>query len=159
RDGKPGRQAELTLRTISLELLPPNRHPQRKLSPVRVQVILAEEEHPAPDVTPISWLLITTLPVETFADAALYLEYYSRRWLIDRFHYVLKTGCGMEDMELEKAARLQNALATKTIVASRLLWITYQARAAPDEPAQQIVDDEEWQMLLGQAASDGKPEP
>ena len=43
---------------------------------------------------------------------------YSYRWLIERFHFVLKSGCRFEDLQLENAERLKRALG---IVAWRLL--------------------------------------
>ncbi len=60
---------------------------------------------------------------------------------------VLKSGCRVEQLQLESAARLQRALATYVIVAWRLLWITYQARAFPDQPADSVLAPHEWQAL------------
>ena len=57
-----------------------------------------------------------------------------RRWLIERYHYVLKSGCGIEQLQLETAERLERALAVCCIVAWRLLWLTYQARETPEVP-------------------------
>ena len=148
KDGTPRREARLTIRAMSLEILPPQNHPRRdELHPIRVQVILAEEEHPPKGTKPLSWLLATSLSADTLEDALRCVEYYTYRWLIERFHFVLKSGCGMEDMQLETAARLKNALATKSIVAWRLLWVTYQARVEPDGSATQVVTDEEWHIL------------
>ncbi len=53
----------------------------------------------------------------------------------------------MEQLQLESAARLQRALATYVIMAWRLLWITYQARAFPDQPADSVLAPHEWQAL------------
>jgi hypothetical protein len=58
--------------------------------------------------------------------------------LIERYHYVLKSGCRLEQLQLESADRIHPALATYTIVAWRLLWITYLARYHPDLPADTI---------------------
>ena len=49
---------------------------------------------------------------------------YSYRWLIERYHYVLKSGCRLEQLQLEKADMIERALYTYTIVAWRLLWMT-----------------------------------
>jgi len=46
--------------------------------------------------------------------------------------YVLKSGCGIEKLQLETAKRLEMALATYSIVAWRLLYITHLARSATD---------------------------
>lgn len=148
KNGEPSRTAELTVRCKSLEILPPQKYSKRKdLNPVPVGIVLAEEECPPNGTKPVSWLLMTTLPTETFADAERCVQFYSYRWLIERFHYVLKSGCGMEDMQLATAQRLQNALATKSIVAWRLLWMTYHARVHPDAPAGEVVSTEEWEVV------------
>ncbi len=68
-------------------------------------------------------------------------------WLIERYHYVLKSGCRLEQLELETADRIHRALATYTIVAWRLLWITYLARYHPDTPADTVLETHEWQAL------------
>ncbi len=61
---REARSATLTLRTTTLELQPPQNHPQAEsLAPVSVQVILAQEDNPPAGVESVSWLLLTTLPV------------------------------------------------------------------------------------------------
>jgi hypothetical protein len=48
--------------------------------------------------------------------------------LIERFHYTLKSGCKIEQLQLETQARLLNLLATYSIVAWRLIHLTYCTR-------------------------------
>ncbi len=142
------RQATLTLRTTTLELQPPPTHPEReRLEPVSLQVILAVEDNPPPGVEPVCWLLLTTLAVSCFEDVVECLRWYSYRWLIERYHFVLKSGCRLEQLQLETGERIQRALATYTIVAWRLLWITYQARYHPQTPADTVLATHEWQAL------------
>jgi hypothetical protein len=148
---QPQRQPRLAILTLgfaTVELQPPQQHPQlASLQPIIVPVILAQEENPPTGVEPINWLLLTTLAIASVADVVQYLRWYSYRWLIKRYHYVLKSGCRVEQLQLESAARLQRALATYAIVTWRLLWITYQARAFPDQPADSVLAPHEWQAL------------
>ena len=60
---------------------------------------------------------------------------------------VLKSGCGIEKLQLETAARINMALATYSIVAWRLLWLTYEARLNPDIPCTSVLQTHEWQSL------------
>jgi hypothetical protein len=60
---------------------------------------------------------------------------------------VKKSGCRLEQLQLETGERIQRALATYTIVAWRLLWITYLARYHPDSPADTVLATHEWQAL------------
>lgn len=53
-------------------------------------------------------------------DAARCVQWYTYRWLIERYHYTLKSGYGIENLQLESADRINMALATYTIVAWRL---------------------------------------
>lgn len=68
-------------------------------------------------------------------------------WLIERFHYTLKSGCRLECLQLQRSDRLQRALATYLIVAWRLLWLTYEARQHPDQSVAGILSDTEWRSL------------
>jgi hypothetical protein len=148
KDGQPAREVTVCVRCASLEIQPPHHHPKRgTLKPVRVQGVLAEEENPPPGVTPVCWLLLTTLPVDSLEDAQRYIRCYSYRWLIERYHFVLKSGCRLEQLQLEEARRIQRALATYCIVAWRLLWLTYEARQNPDTPCDKVLEAHEWQSL------------
>ncbi|MGH2412503.1 MAG: IS4 family transposase [Microcystaceae cyanobacterium] len=145
---RKARAATLTVRWIKVELQPPTQHPQRKkLTGVRVWAILASEENPPIRETPVSWLLLTTLSVNNFSGACECLRKYSKRWAIERFHYVLKSGCHLEELQLEEAQRIEKALATYCIVAWRLLWLTYQARVNPQQAATVALEKAEWQAL------------
>lgn len=142
------RTANLTLRFATLEVLVPVHHIARsQLKPVKLQVILALEENPPSGVQAISWLLLTTLEIKGFEDAARCVRWYTYRWLIERYHYTLKSGCGIEKLQLETARRINMALATFSIVAWRLLWLTYEARFNPDKPCDTILETHEWQSL------------
>jgi hypothetical protein len=148
KDGHPPRIATLSVRYQSLSILPPrNRPSSAQLSPIRIQVIWAHEEQPPEGVEPISWLLLTSLNVTSFEQACQCLRWYALRWLIERFHYVLKSGCRIEQLQLETAARIQRALATYLIVAWRLLWLTYEARVNPELSCEVALEPFEWQAL------------
>jgi hypothetical protein len=43
---------------------------------------------------------LTTLAITSAADVVQYLRWYSYRWLIERYHYVLKSGCRVEQLKL-----------------------------------------------------------
>jgi hypothetical protein len=107
------RTATLTVRFITLELQPPQQHPQHSsLKPVRVQAVWAIEEHPPSGEKAIGWLLLTTLEVKSFEQAERCLRWYSYRWLIERYHYTLKSGCHLERKfpridELQKGKKLE----------------------------------------------------
>lgn len=145
---RPARQASVAVRFTTLEVAPPRHRRQRaRLQPLPLQVILAEELDPPNGVTPICWLLVTTLPLVTLADAVACVHWYTLRWLIERYHLVLKSGCRLEALQLETAARLGRALAVYSLVAWRLLWVTYEARTHPEASSAAVLTLQEWQAL------------
>ena len=111
-------------------------------------MILVEELDPPDEVKqPIRWLLATTLPIETFEQAQQAVQWYSYRWLIERFHFTLKSGCRIEGLQLRSKDRLLKALATYSIVAWRLMSLTYQARLTPEASCEQVLHPKEWKLL------------
>ncbi len=68
-------------------------------------------------------------------------------WDIERYHYVLKSGCRIERLQLETAERLDRALATYAVVAWRLLWLTYEARRDPEGSCESVLPREAWQVM------------
>jgi Transposase Tn5 dimerisation domain len=136
------------VRSSQLTLKPPRNHSQRQqLLPIDLNAILVEEENVSSDVEPIRWLLLTTLKVEAFDELVRCIRWYSYRWLIERYHYVLKSGCGLEQLQLETSDRIIRALATYSIVAWRLLWLTYESRVNGQQPCDTVLEDHEWQAL------------
>ena len=145
---RDARLATLTLRALQVTIEVPRHHQSAKsCQPVTLNVLLVEEATPPAEGKPIRWLLLTTLPLETFEQAWQYVQWYSLRWLIERFHYTLKSGCRMEQLQLETAARLLNALATYSIVAWRLMGLTYHARLSPEESCEVALQSVEWKVL------------
>lgn len=149
--GRPARAAVLTLRFLEVVLEPPANHPRRsQLRPLPLTAVLAVEEEPPPGQKPLHWLLLTTREVPDFAAAVQVVRYYSLRWLVERYHFTLKSGCRIEELQLETADRLRRALATYALVAWRLLWLTYQARAHPEGSCTTVLEADEWQVLQQQ---------
>ena len=106
-----------------------------------------QEIHPPKGEKPIHWLLLTLLPVETLEQAQQIVTWYTYRWLVERFHYVLKSGCKIEDSQLSQEVRLERLLAVYSLVAWRILRLTYQARITPDDPCTVALTELEWKAL------------
>ncbi|MFW6358175.1 MAG: IS4 family transposase, partial [Chroococcales cyanobacterium] len=142
------RIAQLSLRYTTVTLQPPQHRPKTEnLAPLTLQVILVTEEHSSEDVEPIRWLLLTTLDLKNLEDVKQCVQWYSYRWLIERYHYVLKSGCQLEQLQLKSAQRIEMALATYSIVAWRLLWLTYLARCSPTLSCEEVLEPYQWHAL------------
>jgi hypothetical protein len=117
------------------------------LKPVTLNAILIREMTPPPETDPLEWFLLTTLYVPSFELASQIIQYYTFRWLIERFHFVLKSGCALEERQLRSVDRLQRFLALAQVVAWRLLWLTYLGRGRSDLPCSVAFEDYEWKAL------------
>lgn len=63
---------------------------QGKCKPVKLYALEAKEVNPKGEA--ICWRLLSSLPVTSLADAKMLLRYYSYRWRIERWHYIMKSG-------------------------------------------------------------------
>lgn len=155
------RQAHVNLRYTTVTLLPPkNRTAATQvvpLTPLTVQVVEVIEPNPPPGIVPVHWLLITNLPVQTVETARQIVRFYSYRWLIERFHFVLKSGCRFESSQLKSYAALTRFLALCSHQAWQILALMYQSRRTPDAPCDMILSSSEWQALVAHITGDPTP--
>ncbi|MFK7860908.1 MAG: IS4 family transposase [Granulosicoccus sp.] len=134
------------LKAVRVELRPPKNKIQ-KLSPVTVAVILAEEVRPPTGEKPITWILITNLPITASKQVLEKLQWYLCRWQIEIFFRILKSGCKVEELQFECPERLQPALTMYMIVAWRILYLTLLGRECPDLPCDLVFETKERQAI------------
>jgi hypothetical protein len=137
------RKAKVTIRTQCIGLKPPHRAGGR-LPDTAVNVVLVKEETPPDGEEPLVWLLLTSLPIDRFADVLRVIDYYACRWQIEVYFRVFKVGCKVEEIQLEKAERLRPCLSLYEIVAWRVLYVTMLGREVPELPCSALFTDEEW---------------
>ncbi len=145
RPDRDKREAQAELRFSTLVLRRPARATcQRATLSVHIQVM---EPQPPPGQEAIHWVLLTSWPVQTVEQALTVVRLYTQRWLVERFHDTLKSGCKLEESQLRQETRLERLLVVYSLVAWKLLWITYQARQTPDAPCTLVLQPAEWQAL------------
>ena len=93
---RPARIATVEIRAVTVRVQPP--HERSDLKPVTFNVGLVEEGGGPGDDTDISWLLITSLPIDTLAAVLLIIEYDGARGAVEIFFRTLKTGCRVEEV-------------------------------------------------------------
>ena len=142
---RAARQAKLEVRAIRVTVKPP--HERSSLPTVTYNVVLVEEVNGPDDGTDVSWLLITSLPIDTLEDIQLVIDYYVARWTIEVFFRVFKTGCQVEKTQLETLPRLKNCLAFYKIIAWRIMYLTQMNRECPTLPCDTMFDDCEWMSV------------
>lgn len=142
------RMAVLDVRSCRVFLqVPMDDRKKGDLKPQDVWLISAKEANPPEGAEPVDWTLISTIPCPTFEDACRLITFYTRRWLIERLHFVLKSGLNAEGLRFDDADSLSNALALYYMVAWRLLHLTYVARLYPDQPASNTLEQLEVEIL------------
>ena len=107
--------------------------------PIPMWVVWVREVDAPEGVDPIEWVLYTSLPVANLEDAMVIVRYYEKRWLIEEWHKVLKTGLRVEDRQLKTSKRLEAMMGLMSVAAVRLFQLKGEARTAPSGPAEQVV--------------------
>lgn len=123
--GREARKAELTVKAGSCELLPPKNDPTHTV-PVEVNVVRIDE--PGEEDDPIQWVLLTTESVDEFSDSQTVIDFYRARWTIEDWHKVLKTGCRIEERQLETWERMEVLLSVYSVIAWKVLALRELAR-------------------------------
>ena len=141
---RPSYQATLDLRACEVRLRPTQ---DGGLS-LPIWVVQARQTDTPPlGEKPIVWWLLTTIAVRDLETAREILRWYTLRWRIERFHYTLKSGCRIEELQLRTFERQERALALYSVIAWRLQYITYLARTHPTLPASSCLSSVEIDVL------------
>lgn len=112
---------------------------------IEITALAAREANPPPGEKPLVWRLLTNRIAHTLEDAVELIEWYRRRWLIEIFFRILKSGCKVESLQLSTLERLERALVIYLIIAWRILHVVTWGRECPDLPCDAVFDTEEWQ--------------
>jgi hypothetical protein len=148
--------------TLQLQAATVHIYPHQDLSPARhktqpLSLVIATEvacvdgktqaDCFAADNT-LCWSLLTSLPVNTTADVQRILRFYALRWRIERLHFTLKSGAlNVERLQFDDVHTLVNALTFYSVVAWRILGLTYALRQDPEQSALTLFDADELRLL------------
>ena len=100
-------------------------------SGVCLNLVRVWEPDPPKDAPAVEWLLLTTEPATTRAELIAVVDLYRARWLIEEFFKALKTGCSVEQRQLDSYDALQRMLAIFVPIAYRLLLLRGMERQRP----------------------------
>lgn len=145
RAARPGRQAELVIRKIHIQLPPPEYYSDK--APIDIWLVHALEETPPMDTKAVEWFLLTTVDIISSEDAEKCLRWYTLRWRIEDWHRVLKSGCRIDDLKHKTAERLRRAIGINLVIAWRIMLMTLLGRETPQLPAEILFSDIELKTL------------
>jgi len=100
-----------------------------------VWIVRAGEPEPPVGAEAVEWILITSLAVDDWDNARYLTQIYECRWLVEDYHMCLKTGCRMEDSQLDHGDDLKRLLGFSALIAVRLMQLRQVVRTAPETPA------------------------
>jgi len=154
KKNEPKRKARVSVRYRRVKLKAPSR-PKRaggkRLPALVVYAILVREDNPPAGMTPVEWILLTNVPVNSIEDALQRIEWYCQRWQIEIFFKILKSGCLIEHRRLRNFDRLQPCIALFSMIAWRIHWLTNMQRIEPTLPCTTALADHEWRALYALA--------
>jgi hypothetical protein len=95
----------------------------------------------------IEWILATNIPVNNAKDCERVVEYYVQRWKIERFHYVLKSGCQAEKVQQRSYGKIVNVIFMLSVIAVFIMRMVLMGRLCPELTCDVFFDEMEWKML------------
>jgi Transposase DNA-binding/Transposase Tn5 dimerisation domain len=137
---------KVEVRYKEVEILCP-KHRKSKYESVTLTAIEVRQPGINDDEQGIWWKLLTTLEVKDVEDVKKYILWYTYRWQIERFHFVIKSGCGIEDLQLKQAESLKKAIAIYSLAGFKIMQLTYQSRFTPDVSCEVVLTTDEWESL------------
>lgn len=140
RHGHQARSTQLQLSFGQMTLLPPRHEPRESREPLTVWVIRVWEEQAPEGEEPLEWLLLTSVPTTTLEQAWERADWYGDRWLVEDYHPCLKSGCRIEQRQLQTVDGLMRLLGLLSPLAVRLLQLRALARQDPERPAHQVIE-------------------
>ncbi len=147
----PARVAHVTISFGSVRLLPPLDHEATERRPLVVWVVRVWEPAPPQGVEALEWVLLTSVPTEAVEQAWERVNWYRARWIVEDYHQGLKTGCRVEQRQLQSYEGLRRLLGLLAPAAVRLLQLRAVARQSPEQPASQVLPTDLVQVVASLA--------
>jgi hypothetical protein len=115
---------------------------EHREAPLHSCVIQVREINPPKEVTPLLWTLLSNSKVENDQDAAVCVDQYQCRPIVEEFHKAMKTGCGVELPQFTTRHALEVTTALLSVVAVALLNLRDLSRRedAQSIPATEAID-------------------
>ena len=148
KQARTSREALIQFRAVRVKLAGPRRPGGGKLPDVWINIVEALEVDPPAGESPVRWVLLTTLPVETVEQIDGVLVGYCFRWPVELYFKTLKSGLKIEDMKYETLERYVKAFSMLAVVAWRVEHLKGACRHASDSPCTEYFSEHEWMAVM-----------
>jgi len=148
--GRPAlaaREAKVEVRFKEVTLSAPRTPQTGNKSPIKLWAIYLVEKHPPEGATALRWLLLTSIPICSVKQALKCLRWYCRRWRIEEWHRVMKSGCKILEHQNREAHVLLRAIALDAVIAWRIMLLALLGREVPELPVDTLFDRCECEVL------------
>ena len=145
--GRQGRETQLQLSCGSLTLLPPWNDPRGNKEPLTLWAVRVWEEAAPEGEEALEWILLTSVTTHTLEQAWERVGCYGHRWVVEDYHQCLKTGCRIEERQVQTAERLMRLLGLLSPIAVRLLHLRDLSRHASDRRAHAVIEPQTLAVL------------
>jgi len=153
--GRTARTAHLRISSAPVEIhVPGKRTGDYPDEPLSLWAVRIWEPCPPRNVEPLEWILLTNVEVSTVEQARERGDWYKARFVIEEYHKGMKTGCGIEDLQLTETHRLEPTIGILSVLTTTLLQLRDAARApdADERDASEVVDADYIEVLKMQYA-------
>jgi hypothetical protein len=141
-DGKQkrkGREAQLCISWGQLRLWPPEGEAGKGERPLVVTVVRTWEPEPPEGTPALEWLLVTSVETQSEEQAWERVEWYRMRWIMEDYHQCLKTGCQIEQRQVQTYEGLRTLLGFLAPLAVWLLQLRAAGRQEPPRAASEVL--------------------
>lgn len=148
--GRPAlaaREAKVQVRFKEVTLSAPRTPQTGNKSPLKLWAIYLVEKHPPEGATAVRWLLLTSIPICSVKQALKCVRWYCRRWRIEEWHRVMKSGCKILEHQNREAHVLLRAIALDAVIAWRIMLLALLGREVPELPVDTLFDRCECEVL------------
>jgi hypothetical protein len=112
-----------------------------------LNIVQAVEIDPPKGEEPITWTLITTLPIDTIEQVKDVIKTYQIRWNIEVYFMTLKSGMGIEKLQYRELDRYLNATTFLMIIAWRVQCLTKAGRDESSSSCEMYFQSSEWKAV------------
>ena len=143
--GHDSRIAEVEISIAEVEICAPKN--VTNTDNIKLTLITCIETTKPKDDEPIKWYLLTTKKIKTYEDAYKCIKLYNKRWLIEDYHGVLKSGCNSKKLQHRSVKALERHIIINAIIAWRLMLITQSSEQLPERDPEILFSEKELYIL------------
>jgi Transposase Tn5 dimerisation domain len=151
--GRTARSTVVHLASGPLTRLPPRSEQRCGTAPLVGWAIRVWEEQTPAEEEPLEGIRLTSVPTTTLEQAWERVGWDEHRWIVEDSQQCLKTGCRLEERQVQSADRLIRWLGWVSPLAVRLLCLRDLARREPERPAHEVLAAD---LLASVAAQTGQ---